>query len=85
MNWAAVSAVISGITLLLVAVGGGVMWGTLTEKVAGQTKRLDGHKLEIARVELRLNDHDVQIGKLEEWKSGYNAAARVGGRTAEMS
>ena len=85
MNWAAVSAVISAITLLLVAVGGGVMWGTLTEKVAGQTKRLDSHKQELGAIDARLNNHDVQIGRLEEWKSGYNAAARVSGRTPEVT
>lgn len=85
MNWAAVSAVISGITLLLVAVGGGVMWGTLTEKVSGLSKRADSHKAEIGAIDARLNNHDVQIGRLQEWKDGYNAAARVGGRTAEVS
>jgi len=85
MNWAAISAVVSIITLLIVAVGGGVLWGTLTERVSGQAKRLDSHKEEIAEIDGRLNTHDVQIGKLEEWKSGYNAAARVSGRTPEVT
>lgn len=85
MNWAAISAVFSAITLLLVAVGGGAMWGTLTEKVTGLTKRADGHKAEIAALDARMNGHDVQIGRLEEWKAGYNAAARVGGRTPEVT
>lgn len=84
MNWAAISAIISAVTLLTVAIGGGVMWGTLTEKVAGLTKRADGHKTEIASLDQRVNNHDVQIGRLQEWKDGYNAAARVGGRTAEV-
>jgi hypothetical protein len=41
MNWAEVSAVISLVTLLLILVGGGAVWGTLTEKVTGLTKRAD--------------------------------------------
>ncbi len=84
MNWPAISAIVSVLTLLIVSIGWGVLWGTLTEKVAGNTKRLDSHKAELADVDTRLNKHDVQIGRLEEWKSGYNAAARVGGRTAEV-
>jgi hypothetical protein len=57
----------------------------LTEKVAGQTKRLDGHKTEIVQLGERLNSHDMQIARLEEWKSGFNAAARVSGRTPEAT
>lgn len=84
MNWAAVSAIVSLITLVGVFGVGGVMWGRLTEKVSTQTKGLDGCKGELAIVDQRLNGHDVQIGRLQEWKDGYNAAARVGGRTAEV-
>jgi hypothetical protein len=85
MNWAAVSAVISAVTLLLVLVGGGVLWGALTEKVAGHTERLDSHKAEIGVIDGRLNVHDVEIAKLVEWKNGYNAAALVGRHTPEVS
>jgi len=84
MNWAAVSAIISCITLIGGVGVSGVLWGKLTEKVAGTEKRIDGHKSELLAVDLRLNAHDVQIGRLEEWKAGYNAAARVGGKTPEI-
>ena len=85
MNWEAATALISAVTLLLVLVGGGVLWGTLTEKVTGHTKRLDSHKAEIGVIDGRLNNHDVEIAKLVEWKNGYNAAALVGRHTAEVS
>lgn len=85
MNWAAVGAVVSVITLLLLLIGGGVMWGKFTERVDGQSKRLDSHKAAIAVIEERLNDVDVQVGRLQEWKDGFNAAARVSGRTAEIT
>jgi len=84
VNWSVVAAVCSVITLLCVLIGGGVLWGTLTEKVAGLTKRADSHKAELAVIDTRLNVHDVEIGRLKEWKSGYNAAARISGRTAEV-
>jgi hypothetical protein len=84
MNWAAISAVVSLVTLLFILVGGGAMWGTLTEKVSGLTKRADAQASEIETVTVRVNVHDVQIGKLQEWKDGYNAAARMGGHTQEV-
>ena len=84
MNWAEVSAVASLCTLILVLVGGGVMWGTLTEKVAGLTKRADSHKQELAVLDTRVNGHDIEIAKLTQWKDGYNAAAAVGRHTAEV-
>ena len=83
-NWAAVSAIISAITLIGVVGVGGIMWGSLTEKVSGLVRRSDSHKAEIAVIDERLNSHDVKLGRLEEWKSGYNAAARVGGHTPEV-
>jgi hypothetical protein len=84
MNWAAVSAIISAITLIGVVGIGGIMWGKMSEQVAGQTKRLDSHKIELADHATHLSQHDVQLGRLEEWKAGYNAAARIGGHMAEV-
>ena len=84
INWAAVSAVVSTITLVGVVGIGGMMWGSLTEKVAGIIKRVDSHKSEIAEIDGRLNSHDIQIGKLEEWKAGYNAAVQMGRHVTEI-
>ena len=84
INWAAVSAVVSTITLVGVVGVGGVMWGSLTEKVSGIIKRIDSHKSELAAIDVKLNSHDVQIGRLEEWKSGYNAAAQMGRHVSEI-
>lgn len=83
MNWAAVSAIISALTLICVVGPGLIMWGIVTEKVSGLTKRADDHKAIIAKQADRLSVHDVQIGRLEEWKDGYNAAVRTSGRVAE--
>ena len=85
MNWAAVSAVVSAITLIGVVGFGGVMWGTLTEKVSNLDRHMESRSVEIAAIDGRLNSHDVQIGRLEEWKSGYNAAVHASGRASEVS
>lgn len=79
MNWAAISAIISAITLIGVVGVGGVMWGSLSEKVSGHTKRLDDHKAQIAAIDKHINSQDIELGRLQEWKNGYNAAARVSG------
>lgn len=84
MNWSAIAAGVSVLTFLLILIGGGVMWGTLTERVSGLGKRADGHDTELTAVDGRLNRHDIDIAMLKEWKDGYNAAARVGGHTAEV-
>jgi hypothetical protein len=46
---------------------------------------VDSHKAEIADIDHRLNTHDIELGRLKEWKDGYNAAARVSGRTADLA
>jgi hypothetical protein len=83
--WIAITAVTSVLTLLVVLVGGGVMWGSLTEKVSSLTKRAETCEAWHQGHDVRLNSHDVALAKLQEWKDGYNAAARVAGRTAELS
>lgn len=84
MNWVAVAAIASCLTLLSVLVGGGIMWGGMKEQVAGLTKGADSHGKEIEALDGRVNSLDVEVGRLREWKDGYNAAARVSGRTAEF-
>lgn len=83
MNWAAVSAIISAITLLGVVGGGGAMWGTLAERVRVLTERSESHKSILAEQALKLNRHDVHLGRLEEWKSLSFGMAQSGSDTPE--
>jgi hypothetical protein len=86
MNWAAVSAILSALTFLGVVGPGLVMWGKLSERVSGHTARLDDHKKQIAGTMERLGHMDTEIGRLQEWKEGYNAAARIStGNTREIA
>ena len=71
-NWGAVSAICSLVTLVGVVGVGGVMWGTLTERVNNLGARVDAHHKELDYHEVRLNSADVIIGKVEEWKDGYS-------------
>lgn len=77
MNWPMFSAVVSLLTLLCVVGPGLVIWGKLTERVSGHTKRLDDHKTQLATQNMHLGLLDTEVGRLQEWKDGYNAAARV--------
>jgi hypothetical protein len=78
INWAAISAIVSVITLVGVVGVGGVMWGTLSEKVATAVEGLKTNASDHAHFDTRLTAHEVQLGRLEEWKNGYNAAVRTG-------
>jgi hypothetical protein len=71
-NWGAISAICSLVTLIGVVGVGGVMWGTLTERVNNIGARVDVHRKELDAHEGRLNSADVIIGKVEEWKDGYS-------------
>lgn len=84
IDWPAVSAGISALTLIGTVGIGGVMWGRLSERVGGQTERLDDHKASLATHDKHLGEHDVAIGRLVEWKEGYNAAALIGRHTPEI-
>ena len=84
LDWAAVSAGVSILTLVGTVGVGGMMWGKLTERVGGQTKRLDMHQEQLADNSAKIAGHDVKIGRLEEWKEGYNAAAAMGRHTSEI-
>ena len=78
MNWAAVSAIVSTVTFLAVVCGFAYMWGQLTEKVDGLNGKIEANEISVKAQGAQLNEHAVAIGKLQQWKEGYNAAASIG-------
>jgi len=84
MNWSALSAIISGVTLFGTVGMGGIMWGSLTERVKNLTTSHEDNRTSLADHEQRLKDAEVKVGRLQEWKEGYNAAAQVGQRVREI-
>jgi len=75
MNWEMVGAVFAMLTFFTVLIGGGVMWGSITEKVSGLVKRADSANTKIAVLDDRVNAHQVEIAELKAWNRGYDAAA----------
>jgi len=53
--------------------------GRLTQQISDSRKELGEHG-ELLNSHARiLNEHEVELAKLNEWKNGYNAAANVAG------
>jgi hypothetical protein len=80
MNWGMIATVIASLTLMVTLFGVVFIGGKLTQQVQDNTvdirdlrkehcDRLDDH-------DDQLNAHDVSLGRLHEWKDGFNAGAR---------
>ena len=82
MNWAEVSGVTSVAMLIIVLIGGGVMWGQLKQMVADLGEKFLGHDGEIKSQAVRLSGIEIDVATLNGWKDGYESAARVSGRTS---
>lgn len=79
MNWAAIAAIVSGCGLLVTVLGIAYTSGKLTQRIDDTEKVVGGHAETLAEHAARLGVHDVDLGRLKEWKDGFNAAARVSG------
>lgn len=77
INWAAVAAVCAVVSALASLIIGAFVHGRLTEKVATNTERLEAHEGRLDGHDDQLGVHAVEIGRLHEWKSGFNAGARA--------
>ncbi len=80
INWAALAALASMGAFFAVVLGCAYVYGKLTESVSANAKALTELRIEHSK---RLDDlddasgaHDVAIGKLQEWKDGFNAGSR---------
>ncbi len=79
-NWAEVAAVCSLLGVFATIIGVAFTSGRLTEKLGEADKRINWHDETLKAYGETLTDHEVQLGRLNEWKDGYNAAARVSGQ-----
>jgi hypothetical protein len=80
MSAAVWAAVFAGLTFVLTLFGVVFLGGKLTQKVDENTDGLRDlradHSERLNGVETRVNSHEVSIGRLHEWKDGFNAGAR---------
>jgi hypothetical protein len=82
MNWSAVAAIAS-ICGVLGTLGVGIfIYGKMAQKVEDTQASVKAQGVRLDTHDGRLNDHDVSLGRLHEWKDGFNAGARKLG-TAE--
>jgi hypothetical protein len=82
MNWAALAAVAS-ICGFLGTLGVGIfIYGKMAQKVEDNETSIRAQGVRLDSHDVKLNDHDVSLGRLHEWKDGFNAGARKLG-TAE--
>lgn len=79
MDWGAIAVAISALTFIATIVGASYTHGKLTQRVDQNGEDIDS-LLDVQRDHgEKLAGHDVAIGRLNEWKEGFNAAARVSG------
>ena len=84
-NWSAVSAVVSVLTLVGTVGVGGMMWGSLTERVKNLTKRVDDHRSELDEHEKRMNSSDTGSGWPETMERDLQRRTERGQGTSESS
>ena len=88
LNYAALAAIGSLLAVIAVVLGAAFTHGQLTqrvsnteEKVADHAVKLERHDEKFERQDQTLGDHSVKIGRLQEWKEGFSAGARLGKET----
>jgi hypothetical protein len=79
-NWAAIAAICSLLGALVTIASIAFVAGRLREKQEEHGERIGEHAELLKSHASTLTDHEVQLGRLNEWKDGYNAAARVTGQ-----
>lgn len=80
MNWAAIAAGFALLTFLSTLCVGAYVYGKLTQQTSDNSKRLDTQAGMLEGHAERIGIHDVKIGRLEQWKDGFNAGSRVAAR-----
>lgn len=79
MNWAAVAAIGSLIGVVVTIISVAYMSGQFTQQIKDNKDKTAEHAATLEKHQEKLEDHGEKIGRLQEWKNGFNAAARVSG------
>ena len=77
MNWPALAAICSIFTALVTMLGVAYTYGALTTTVKDQAGRLEQHSARLDKQAETINDHDVKIGRINEWKDGLKLGAAL--------
>lgn len=77
----AVIAAIAAVAGIFVTIMSAARTAGKQAEFSRETRRIaDSHTVELDRHQVRITSSEMEIAKLNEWKSGYNAAARLSGK-----
>lgn len=79
MNWEMVTAVLAILGIATTICSVAFISGRLTQQISDSRREIESHGDMLESHAKILNEHEVELAKLNEWKSGYNAAANVAG------
>lgn len=84
MTWEAITAIaaILGIPTTIGSVA--FFAGRLTQQISDNRVRLAEQSLRIDKHDERLDEHEIELTKLKEWRNGYNAAASMAGMPKQV-
>lgn len=66
-----------GATIVIQLLGVTYVYGKLTQRVSDGAMRTKENTEQLETHRSRLDGHDVQIGKLQAWRDGYDAARAI--------
>lgn len=75
MNWEMVAAICSVLGILTTIICVAFITGRLTQQISDNRRMLEEHDVRLSAHSDKLNEHDVELAKLNAWKDGYNSAA----------
>lgn len=79
MNWSAVSALVGILGIVVTVLGVSFVAGKIVGKITEHTAQIAENTAAREEHAVLLGEHTIQIDRLEQWRSGYNAAANVSG------
>lgn len=64
MNWSAIAAIVSCLTLLATPISAAYFYGKTSQKV-------DANERDLQELGVRVNEHDRTLGELKGWRSSF--------------
>lgn len=83
INWAATAAIAAMVGILTTIVAAAFAGGKFVERIQAVEERADGHESIQKEHSQLLGEHSLQIDRLEQWRTGFNAAANLSGGTVQ--
>lgn len=79
MNWDAIAALGSIGTAVFVVAAAFITHGRYSKTVEEHTEKLSEHQKLLGLHGDKLNEHEVELARVDEWRKGFSAAANIKG------